>query len=259
MAMTMDPTIMIITTAIRMAIATTVMTIRTAMPMTDAAALYRLLAWLSPGYPVGAYTYSHGLEYAVEAGHVGDSESARAWIGDIVERGGGSSDAVFLAAAWRAANAGDAQALRAAAECAAAFATTRELALESHAQGRAFLDITAKAWGTPSLDALAAVWAGPYAMPVAVGCAAAGHGIPLDATLHGYLHAFAANLVSAVVRLVPLGQTDGQRITAALEYTVARTAGAGLSSSLDDAASAALMVDICSMKHETQHTRLFRS
>lgn len=227
--------------------------------MTDPAALYRLLSWMSPGYPVGAYTYSHGLEYAVEAGHIDGAESAREWIADILEHGGGSADAVFLAAAYRAAAGGDVSALVDAAECAAAFAATKELALESQAQGRAFLEITSKAWSTPPLNALAAAWPGPYAMPVVVGCAAAGHGIALKDVLHGYLHAFAANLVSAAVRLVPLGQTDGQLMTAALEEVVVRTAGAALSSTLDGAASAALMVDICSMKHETQHTRLFRS
>lgn len=232
---------------------------RTATPMTDAPALYRLLSWMSPGYPVGAYTYSHGLEYAVEAGHITGAERARAWIADIVEYGGGSCDAVFLAAAYRAAASGDVPALVEAAELAAAFPATKELALESQAQGRAFLEITSKAWAAPALDALAASWPGPYAMPVVVGCAAAGHGVALKDALHGYLHAFAANLVSAAVRLAPLGQTDGQLMTAALEGVVARTAEAALSSTLDDAASAALMIDICSMKHETQHTRLFRS
>lgn len=119
--------------------------------MTDPVALYRLLAWLSPGYPVGAYTYSHGLEYAVEAKLVRDANSARRWIADIVEHGGGASDAVFLAAAYRASASGDLSALVDAAECTAAFAATKELALESHAQGRAFLDITSKAWPTPKI------------------------------------------------------------------------------------------------------------
>jgi urease accessory protein len=228
-------------------------------PMTDASALYKLLAWLSPGYPVGAYTYSHGLEQAVEAGLVTDAESAQGWIADIVELGTGLSDAVFLAAAYRAAAAGDTERLRAVAELAAAFAATRELALESHAQGAAFLEITEKAWDTPVLGALRAVWPGPYANPVVVGCAAAGHGIALRETAVAYLHAFAANLVSAAVRLVPLGQTDGQRITTALESTVERAAARALETDLEAAANAALMVDICSMKHETQHTRLFRS
>lgn len=227
--------------------------------MTDAAALYRLLSWMSPGYPVGAYTYSHGLEYAVEAGLVTDADTTREWIADILEHGGGRSDAIFLAAAHRAVTGGDVAALIDAAELASAFAATKELALETRAQGAAFIEITSKAWPSPALNALRAAWPGPYAMPVAVGCAAAGHGIALSDTLHGYLHAFAANLVSAAVRLVPLGQTDGQLTTAALEAVAASAVRAAMAAELDDVSSAALMVDICSMKHETQHTRLFRS
>lgn len=227
--------------------------------MTDASALYRLLAWLSPGYPVGAYTYSHGLEQAVEVGRVIDTATARGWISDIVEYGAGCSDTVFLAEAYRATSLRDGPRLKDAVELAAAFAATRELALESHAQGAAFLEITENAWDTPALDLLCECSEGPYAYPVVVGCAAAGHRIALEAAAHGYLHAFTANLVSATVRLVPLGQTDGQRITAALEDVVARTAARALDTSPEEATNCALMVDICSMKHETQHTRLFRS
>lgn len=227
--------------------------------MTEAGALYRLLAWLSPGYPVGAYTYSHGLEQAVEAGLIPDADAARDWIADILELGAGGSDAVFLVHAHGAAAAGDGARLRAVCELAAAFAATRELALESHAQGLAFLDITGAAWDTPALELLRDCWSGPYAYPVAVGCAAAGHGVALDDALIAYLHGFAANLVSAAVRLVPLGQTDGQRITASLGGTVADVARRAVDTDLDAVATAALRLDICSMQHETQHTRLFRS
>ncbi len=227
--------------------------------MTEEHALYRLLAWLSPGYPVGAYTYSHGLEQAVETELIGDAETAREWIADLMEFGSGFSDAVFLAHAHRAAVQGDLDRLTDVAELAAAFAGTKELALESHAQGRAFLDITEAAWDTDALALLRSAWAGPHAYPVAVGCAAAGHGIALEDTVSAYLHGFIANLVSAAVRLVPLGQTDGQRILAALEPCAADTGRRALDCPIDDVGTAALMGDICSMNHEIQHTRLFRS
>ena len=94
---------------------------------------------------------------------------------------------------------------------------------------------------------------------LAVGAAAAIHGMPLPAVLTAYLQAFAANLVSAGVRLVPLGQTDGQRATAALELVVARAAAAAMTANLDELGTAAPLLDWCSMKHETQYTRLFRS
>lgn len=227
--------------------------------MTDPGSLYRLLAWLSPGYPVGTYTYSHGLEQAVEAGLVVDADSAGLWIRDVVEFGAGFTDTVLLAEAYRSVLSEDGGRLGDVAELAAAFAATKELALESHAQGRAFFEITEAAWHTPALDMLRTAWPGPYAYPVVVGCAAAGHGVDLEDTAVGYVHAFGANLVSAAVRLVPLGQTDGQRITAALEPVTGAAARRALSTGPDEMGSATLMVDICSMNHEIQHTRLFRS
>ena len=227
--------------------------------MTETGSLYRLLAWLSPGYPVGAYTYSHGLEQAVESGMVGDAESGGRWIHDVVELGAAFTDTVLLAEAHRSVLLEDSDRLGNVAELAAAFTTTKELALESQAQGRAFFEITEAAWHVPALDMLRATWSGPHAYPVVVGCAAAGHGVELDDAAVGYLHAIAANLVSAAIRLVPLGQTDGQRITAALEQVVGATAHRALDTRLDEMGSATLLVDICSMNHEIQHTRLFRS
>ena len=227
--------------------------------VTDAGALYRLLAWLSPGYPVGAYTYSHGLEQAIEAGYIDDAVSVREWIGDIVTFGGGFSDTVFLAEAYRATTRRDKLRLKEVAEVASVFVASKELALETRAQGAAFLEITERAWKTPEFDLLRSVWSGAVAYPFAVGCAAAGHGIALVDVAHGYQHAFAANLISAAVRLVPLGQTDGQRTLAALEKDVEESVKRAMATDIENVSSAALMVDICSMKHETQHTRLFRS
>ena len=225
----------------------------------DKAALYRLMTWLSPAYPVGAFSYSHGLEYAVEAGWVRDAESAQDWIGDILRQGGARNDGVFLACAHRAACRGDLAALAETAELAAAQAPTRELALESSAQGAAFLRATRDAWPCHALDRLTEVWPGPYAYPVAVGAAAAGHGIAAEPALTAYLAGFAANLVSAAVRLVPLGQSQGQAVTAGLEPAVAETAAALAGAGLEDLGAATAMVDFASMQHETQYTRLFRS
>ena len=223
------------------------------------AALYRLMAWLSPAYPVGAFSYSSGLEWAIEAGDIADAGSLRRWLAVVMAEGGAFCDAVFLVHAHRAAAADDGKALRVAAEFAAAFAPSKERHLETTAQGGAFVTATRAAWPCDALDRLLAVWDGPVAYPIAVGVAAAGHGIALDATLHAYLHAVTANLISAGVRLVPLGQTEGQRVLAALEPVAAATAQRALATELDDAGSAAFRADIASMKHETQYTRLFRS
>lgn len=221
------------------------------------ASLYRLLSWLSPSYPIGAYTYSQGVEFAVEAGLISDKVSCCEWLSDILRYGTGHSDAVLLAATYSAAD--DPAAMRHLAETASVFVPTKEIALENQAQGAAFTEITAKTWPCTALDELRQCWDGPLAYPVVVGAVAAGHGIPRDAVITGYLHALAANLVSAAVRLVPLGQTDGQAILAALEADVATVAESANNSKLEDLSSATLMVDWTSMQHETQYTRLFRS
>lgn len=233
----------------------------TGMIMTTStdAALYRLMTWLSPAYPLGAFSYSHGLEYAVEDGRLRDAAELIEWVGAAVEHGAGRVDAALLAAAWRAMNDQDIRRMTELVELGAAWRGTAETALESAAQGAAFVTITRAAWPHPRLEALVEVVGSQMALSVTVGAAAAVHAMPLPAVLTAYLQAFVANLVSAGVRLVPLGQTDGQRATAALEPVVARAAAAAMAADLDDLGTAAPLLDWCSMKHETQYTRLFRS
>jgi urease accessory protein len=226
---------------------------------TDDAALYRLMTWLSPGYPLGAFSYSHGLEYAVEAGLVRDRGSLRDWVATAVIAGAGKCDGALLAAAWRAATAEDCAALDEIVVLGFAWRGTTETALESRAQGAAFLSTTRNAWPHRLLDELTLRHRGEAAIPVAVGVAAAAHAVPLAAALTAYLHAFAGNLVSAGLRLIPLGQTDGQRAIAALEATIAAAVNSVLTTPLDEIGTAAPLIEWCSMRHETQYTRLFRS
>jgi urease accessory protein len=223
------------------------------------AALYRLMAWLSPSYPVGAFSYSSGIEWAVEAGDIKDAESLRRWLAVVIGEGGAFCDAVFFVHTYRSLADPSDDALRAVAELAAAFAPSKERHLETTAQGAAFIAATRAAWPCAALDRLAAAWDGPAAYPVAVAVAAAGHGIALEPALHAYLHAVTANLISAGVRLVPLGQSDGQRVLAALEPVVEATAQKALATPLDRVGGAAFRADLASLLHETQYTRLFRS
>ncbi|MEE3624654.1 urease accessory protein UreF [Nitrospirillum sp. BR 11752] len=248
-------TIMITITAI-----TTTMGTGTAMAeaVADAAGVYRLMTWLTASFPVGAFSYSHGLEWGVEDGTIRTVDALVAWVDDLLALGSGWNDAVLAAAAWRAAAAGDWPGLADVAELAAALTPTAERRLESLSQGRAFAAAIASAWPCEAVDRLRAM-GGDLAYPVAVGAVAAGHGLSLSATLLGYLHGFVANLVSAALRLVPLGQTDGQRALARLEPLVLATAARAASSTLDDLGGAAWVADIASMNHETQYTRLFRS
>ncbi|HUZ32916.1 MAG TPA: urease accessory protein UreF [Xanthobacteraceae bacterium] len=225
----------------------------------ESAALYRLMAWLSPAYPVGAFSYSSGIEWAVEAGDIRDADSLKAWLATILGEGGGFADAVFFVHAHRASAGDDAAALRAVAELAAAFVPSKERFLETTAQGRAFLEATRAAWPCEALGRFAAAWDGPVALPVAVGVACAGHGIRGKTALPAFLHALTANWISAGVRLIPLGQTDGQRVLAALETNVAATAARAFNTPLADIGSATFRADLAGMRHETQYTRLFRS
>lgn len=230
--------------------------------MIEGTLLLRLMTWLSPAFPVGGYTYSHGIEYAVEEGLVKDAASLAQWIEGILGFGGGRIDADLFCAAWAAVDGGDAAALADVVAWADARRGSAETALESRSQGRAFLDTVRAVWTDPWLDSWAAALAEAAVRPahaVAVAVAAARLGVPLREALAAYLQAFAANLVSAGVRLIPLGQTDGQRVIARLEAAVIAAADAALVRDKEDWGGAAVMADWASMKHETQYTRLFRS
>jgi urease accessory protein len=234
----------------------TVIPIGAGTPM-DSSALYRLMAWLSPGYPIGSFTYSHGIEWAVEDGAITDADSLHSWLGDLLQFGGGWSDAVLFRHAWQAAADNDEEGFREVSELALVLGPTAERRLETIQQGNAFMLATRASW--PWTAAPEQTQGGDTAYPVAVASAVAGHGVPLAEALNAYLHAFAANLISAGVRLIPLGQTDGQRVLARLESTVIQTSADAMVAALAQVGGAAFLSDIASMRHETQYTRLFRS
>ena len=219
--------------------------------------LYQLMTWMSPSYPVGAYSFSHGLENAVESGLVTDVESTRNWIKNLLTIGDGHADLVFLAAAWSADD--DEEQLREVHELALAFQPSAEIHVETTAQGVAFMKTTAAAWPCRNIELLEQIANGPVAYPVVVGSVARSHGVSRDATLLAYGHAFVANLVSAAVRLIPLGQTDGQKITSWLHTHVSAAVAHASTTPLQLVTSSCVMADIASMQHEVQYTRLFRS
>ncbi|MBU2980791.1 urease accessory protein UreF [Lentibacter algarum] len=203
-----------------------------------------LAQWLSPAYPVGAFAYSHGLEWAVESRQVTSSESLKAWLQTVLSHGAGQADALLLAAAYSAEDPTRADAI------ARAFAASAERLKETVLQGEAFTRATADIWGVtlPSLT-----------YPVAVGHAARQQGLPLDLTLTMYLQAFLSNLAAAGMRLVPLGQTEGQSLIKALTPLCIEIAAKAEAGSLEDLSSTAFMADIAAMKHETQYSRIFRT
>jgi urease accessory protein len=220
------------------------------------------LAWLSPGFPIGSFAFSHGLEAAAASGAVRDRNSLQLWISAIVASGGGRIDADILHNAHRASSAGDIRALMDANRRGVAFRATTETRLETTAQGEAFLATCRAAWPNPFLDR----WTerlsesgGVACYAAAVGAATAQAGIAIDCALLAYLQALAFNLVSAGLRLGIIGQTDGQRIVAALEPVISAAVAGALTRDPDAFGSTTFAVELASMAHETQYTRLFRS
>ncbi len=218
----------------------------TAMPI-ETADILTLAQWLSPAYPVGAFSYSHGLETAIADGTVADPESLQTWVAEVLRHGSGQADALFLAAAHRSE---DPNALAEIDAACRAFAPSRERLMETDLQGAAFTRTTAAITGL-DLD--------PLCYPVAVGRAARLVDLPLDLTAAMYLQAIAANLVSAGMRLVPLGQTDGQHVIRRLGPLCHQIATAALNGDLTQLSSTAFLADIAAMRHETQATRIFRT
>lgn len=227
--------------------------------------LLTLQVWLSPAFPVGGFTYSHGLEWAIEAGDVISAAQLEAWLADVLVHGAGWSDAILLTQAHAATCGGALDRLAEVIELAAAFQPSKERRLEATAQGAAFVRAVVDTWDEgPFADLLAGLAPGfggaiPWTHATAVGSASAVAGIAVEAVLPAFLQAFAANVISAGVRAVPLGQSDGLRVLRRLGPVVDRIAATARTASLDDVGGAAIVADVASMKHETQYTRLFRS
>lgn len=211
----------------------------------EASQFLLLLTWMSPAFPTGAFAYSQGLEWAIEEGRVTDRESLLQWIGDIITRGGGWNDAVIFARCWE----DDACALN---ELALALSPTCERHLETTQLGRAFR-IAAAVFAAPPLPEE------EIAYPVAAGAACAAMGIDRHAALLAYLQGLATALTSVAVRLVPIGQTAGLEVLRDLGGIIAKVSGEAASASLADLGAIAIGADIASMKHETMHSRVFRT
>lgn len=232
-------------------------------PIVDDLALCRLLTWLSPAFPVGAFSYSHGLEAAVEAGLVRNADDLGDWLTTVLTAGSGRIDAILLAEAWRAETAGDLGRAERVAVLADACRATSELALESRAQGHAFLAAVAAGRAPdPAVEDYRALLQRidrPPAYATAVGVAAAAARIPLGAVLVAWLQAFAANGVSAGVKLIPLGQRAGLAVLARLEPAILAGASEAAMRPPAEIATSTWIADWASAAHETQYTRLFRS
>lgn len=226
-----------------MATAAPIVTLTARQRMTISGTL-TLAQWLSPSYPLGSFAYSHGLETAIAEGWVTDAQTLRYWLSDILASGSGRSDAILLHAAH---NAHDFTTIDATGR---AFVASAERLRESLHQGAAFTRTTAAIWGDDMPELL---------FPVALGFAAARHEISATLTASMYLHAFASNIIMVCVRLVPLGQTEGQKVLNALAPLCENIAQDTANATIDDLCSSTFMSDIAAMRHETLQPRLFQS
>lgn len=209
-------------------------------------AVLTLTQWMSPGFPVGAFAYSHGVEKAIAQGEIKDIGSLEEWLRDIIAFGSGQADVVILSAAYHATG----HEIAEIDTTARAFAATAGRLLETDQQGGAFARTVDDVWGTDL---------GPLTYPVAVGHAASAKGFALDLTARLYLHAFTANLISAAVRLVPLGQTEGQALLANLATLIQETADEAKRTPLSHLSATCFAADIASMQHETLYSKVFRT
>ncbi|MDT0682742.1 urease accessory UreF family protein [Roseicyclus sp. F158] len=202
-----------------------------------------LVQWLSPAFPIGAFAYSSGLETAVAEGAVGSAADLELWLDGVLRFGSGRQDAALLCAAM--APGADLAGLSALAR---ALAPSAERLKETDEQGEAFARTVTGATGVDSFAA---------PLPVALGAAAARLGADAQEVAALYLQAFAGTLVSAAIRLVPLGQTEGQRVIARLHGTILAIAAAAPGTDPTAIGSAAFGADLASAAHETLQPRLF--
>jgi urease accessory protein len=221
--------------------------------------LARLMVWLSPSFPVGGFSYSHGLESAAADGLVRDRDGLEEWLRVVTTEGSLRNDMILLANAWHGLIDSNSERLIAAAELSTALHPGATRQLEATQQGGSFLAAVRASAPHTLIDAFDRLWSGATGYPVAIGVAAAAHGIGLEATLVAYGTGMISNLTSAAIRLSLIGQTDAQRIIAALADDIAAVARASQNATLDDLGGAQFMVDLAALRHETLYSRLFRS
>ena len=206
-----------------------------------------LAQWFSPAFPIGAFSFSHGLETLVETGEIRSAEDVEAWLKSVLNYGAGRNDVILMAASFRASSKDEIKEIDALAR---ALSPSKERLLETEVQGEAFIRAINEVWGS-DLPALC--------YPVAIGASARTCGMPVRETACMYLHALTSSFVSAAIRVVPLGQTEGQSIVRRLAPLGDQLGTGYIDESLEAIGSSSFIGDIASMTHEDQYSRMFRS
>ena len=221
--------------------------------------LVRLLQLASPALPIGAYSYSQGLEWAVESRQVTDAETAQTWIGDILELVATPGEAAVLWRLLETASHDDWPRFSAWNAWFRASRETAELRAETEQTGGSLakLLVDLDLLDLPALEALPLL--APVTLPAAYALAARAFGVPMNAALIGYVWSWLENQVLAAIKLVPLGQIAGQRLLVELGAKIPRAVATAMTIDDDDLSTFAPGLCLASARHETQYSRLFRS
>ena len=203
-----------------------------------------VMQWMSPAFPIGGFAYSHGLEWAIDKDHVSNGEKLQKWITDLLEYGSLRTDAIFISLILRG---HDAKKMN---ELSMALCPAGERLLETKLQGSAFTKVIEDVWQQDI---------GELSLPIAVALAAKNQSIEQDLILPAYLQAFCSNLISAAIRLIPIGQTEGQRIMLELYTTISDLVQTASESEIDDLNSACFFSDVSAMEHEYLQPRIFKT
>ena len=207
---------------------------------------HKVMAWLSPSYPIGSFAYSHGLEFEIASGNITEKQEVKQWVEDLLKFGSGWNELVLFSLAYKS----DINSLDELSNFAKALAQSKERYEETLALGRAFAKVTSK---------LVMVTGQEMPLPIVMGMCAKNEDISLEYILPLFAHNFVANLISVAVRLAPLGQTAGQQVLFELFATIEEVANKALVASIADLGTSCILADIASMKHEILKTRIFRS
>ena len=208
-----------------------------------------LSALFSPSFPIGAFSYSHGLEAAIAASLVVDTKTAEKWIKTCLVSGSGRNDAIIFAHAWRA----EPDKREELNEIAFALCASAERDQEMRELGASFRDIATRVYRVSVTNMQS------MAYPVMAGVATRQLHCELLLSLVFFLQSFANNLISVTVRAIPLGQSEGQGILYRLIPWIEQLANETINASLDQIGGHAFLADHMAIKHETMETRIYRT
>ena len=206
--------------------------------------LITVMQWLSPAFPIGGFAYSHGLEWAINKGYVSNREELQNWVSDLLEYGSLKNDAILIKLVLKGSDPKEIN------ELALALCSASERLSETQLQGGAFCKIMREVWSL-EMDELT--------LPIALALAAKNENIDQNLVVPAYLHSFCSNLISVAMRLIPIGQTDGQKTLRELSPLISDSVRAVAKSDKDDLGSACFLSDVSAMQHEYLQPRVFKT